>query len=147
MLYQINHDYKATLWCGIAALATLTGRATSECRDVIAAYRRARGNARPKITGVFNSEMEHALQQFGFRPRMVARFRGPAKTRPTFAKWLRTREGALKTGALLVLIRRHYVVVEGKRFVDNRHTDPLWIKDASGRRKRVWRVYLVERAA
>lgn len=147
MLYQIQHDYKAKLWCGIAALAAITGRPTSVCRDEVAKVRRYHNPGAPvRISGIYHFEMTEALQALGYRAQQVARFHGPAATRPTLAAWLKTRDGALTKGVLLITIGQHFVTVEGKRFVDNRQQDPVFIREAAGRRSRVRRVYLVQRA-
>jgi len=67
----------------------------------------------------------------------------PWPKRPTLAGFTRTHKNSFKDVPVIVNVTRHYVVVRGRKFVDNNVKRPVPLKKAPGRRCRVrvaWRV-------
>ncbi len=56
--------------------------------------------------------------------------------RPTLARWLRERYPFQMDRIYLVNITGHFVVVRGRKFVDNKTMEPVFIRQAPGRRSR-----------
>ena len=153
-LHNIKHDYRAKLWCGIAALATITGKKTSECREAVLAVREknyeANGFSASEIsrhvTGMYNWELLGALKLMGFNSSQSHDyFNVPMKSRPTLAAWLKTRQQ--KNAVMVVNVTGHYVVISGRKFIDSRHDAPVPQSKAHCRRKKVKAAWVIERAA
>lgn len=145
-LHAVKHDYKAALWCGPAALSAITGKSTKVCRDAVRkVYEVKQGCKRAPIKGVKNWEMCDALRLLGYRVMEVDTFYAPMLSRPTLARYLRRRKGITTTATLLINVTRHYVVVRGRKFVDNTQPNPVFIGAAKGRRKRVRFVWMIDK--
>jgi hypothetical protein len=152
-LHAINHDLKTTLWCGLAAMATITGKPTSECRDMVSAIRRKQPWTEPgtriAIKGIHTTELRLALEKSGFntttvfhRPFMVS----PVGNLPTLARYLRERQKPEMSELLLITCGNHFVVVKGRKLIDNYTKEPVWIRQAPHRRKRVSLVVSIRRS-
>lgn len=147
--HPINHDYRAGLWCGIAALATITGRPTSECRAAIIA---ARGDHRGfgtvhHVTGIHNWELRKAFTLLGYDTLTCRTHEHlPMKERPTLAQFLRGRTIGLRAEMVVVCITGHYVTVKGRSFVDNFTREPINVKDAPHRRARVETAWMIRKS-
>lgn len=143
-LHAIKHDYRAGLWCGIAALATVSGRPTSECREAILAARSKRDghySASIRVTGIHNWELRNAALLLGINTRGIAAFNGPMKQRPTLGQYLRSRDAEARANVLIICVTGHYVTVKGRSFVDNHTKEVTPIKEAPFMRKRVETVW------
>lgn len=138
MLYEIHHDLRTKLWCGIAALAACTGRPTSECRDAI----RDQRVYSKTVMGIHRYELLHALRRFGYKGSLTHR---SFNRKITFNQWRKERTPDERKHPCIVVLRRHYVVVDGMSFVDNRHTNPIWLPDAPYQRSHVEATILVKR--
>lgn len=138
-LHKINHDYKTTLWCGIAALATITGRPTSECR---AAIHHVRGQAygEAAVKGIYCHEITRALNAFGYTATRIQ-----LSGRPTLAGFLRTRTPEQRAGICLLNTTGHYVTVSGRKFIDNQQSEAVNLADAHCRRARVRNAWIIGR--
>jgi hypothetical protein len=144
-LHAINHDLTTQLWCGLAAMATITGKPTSECRDMISAIRRNRRwlepEARVAIKGIEPAELRLALEKSGFTATRLS-----VSDKPTLARYLREREKSEMAELLLIVCGRHYVVVKGRKLIDSHTQVPVWIRQAPHRRKRVGSVVAIRSA-
>lgn len=143
-LHPIKNDIKTTLWCGPAALATITGRPVSECMQAI---RDARNWGRNKpIKGVSCWLLEQAAKRLGLRFEQVfTTFGGEnvMRPRPTLAAWTRENKSKFADAPVLLIVTGHYVTVAGNSFNDNHTRTPVRLRRAPHRRKRVkaaWRV-------
>lgn len=140
-------------WCGPAALSIITGLPADSMKPRINAMRdRAPGAA---VKGVRHIEMEWALAQLGFKVQLswsylratgwdasVAEARA---ARPTLARWLAERQPKHMHNMLLVTVGNHYVVVKGRKLCDNFTVEPVFIRRAPHRRKRISFVYIIRR--
>lgn len=135
MLYQINHDNKSKLWCGPAVIAAVTGYPTSTITTML-----REESGRRKITGTTSGMMRAVLLRLGFEMDGIMSFRHKRTTLAQFATEFRDHFAGTPH---VVNVTGHWVVLAGKRFVDSRTKDPVWISDAPRRRavvKFAWRV-------
>lgn len=63
---------------------------------------------------------------------------------PTLAAWLRKRSSCQMAQTYLVTLTAHFVVVRGRKFIDNHTMTPTWIRRAPYRRARVIAVNRVD---
>jgi hypothetical protein len=61
--------------------------------------------------------------------------------RPTLAGWLRKPRDIEQ--AYLVVTTHHYLIVKGRKIIDNHFPDGVWLRQYKGRRARVERVWAV----
>lgn len=148
-LHPVRHDYRAKLWCGIAALATVTGRPTSECRAAIIATRgRSYSEVPQRVTGIYNGELRGAFALLGYEMAQIADYNiTPMLRRPTLAQWLKTREHVSET--VVINVTGHYLTVCGRRIIDNSERckdGPVTLKAIRCRRSRVVKAWVVRKA-
>ena len=150
VLHEVKNDL-TRLWCGPAALSAISGKPASICQAAIAVER---GSPTKIVRGVHHWEMCQALKTLGYNTIIENKFPSapygfPKEKRLTVAALLRTRKDWAVTdpGKTMYLITagHHYMVVKGKKFVDSFTRTPTWIRQAPHRRKRVLRVWRVER--
>lgn len=138
-LHPINHDIKTTLWCGPAALATITGKPVSECMQAIRDSRSYNHNK--PIKGVGCRLLEKAAKRLGYRFESLPHPWSDGEI--TMAKWTRENKSKFADAPVLLIVTGHYVTVAGNSFNDNHTRTPVRLKRAPHRRKRVkaaWRV-------
>lgn len=127
MLYKINHDNKSKLWCGPAAIAAITGYSTSEIT------RTARSiSGRPQITGMSRGLLQQVMERLGYQQ---VRELHPCKM--TLAAFSRAHSADFASHPMTVGVTNHWIVLAGRRFVDNFTRDPVWLTDAPHRRATV----------
>lgn len=146
----------ANTFCGPAALSALTGQPVEAVTEVL---RQVTGKT--AIKGVSWSAMERAIPLLGYQlsyvPLGMYALRGDiiGWQRLTLAKWLklpvattfRTCGPRLPHETFLVCITDHYLVVRGRKIVDNCNMDGVFLRKYRRRRATVCRVWLVEKAA
>lgn len=135
-------------YCGPFAICAITGAEHDEVRAKINAERQRRPNT--PVTGTFPGELRSVLRTYGYLLDQEWDFRSAydrsdfGGKAPTFAAWLRQRKGdSLKT-LYFVQLNGHYVVVKGRKMIDNHTKTPVFIRQAPHRRRRVvqvWEVY------
>jgi hypothetical protein len=131
MLHAIKNPPKRTkMWCGPSALAIITGEDYETCR-----YALSQISGRP-VMGVYRHDMATALWRFGYS--MDARTFEPGAT---LASWLRSRSAADAKTLFLVVLSKHYIVVQGRKACDNHTKEPVFIGDMRLRRARIQAVY------
>lgn len=127
MLYQINHDLKTKLWCGPAAIAAVTGYPTS---IIMQALKEDTGKV--AVKGVYNSQLWRVMMRFGY---------GVAKNisgqNRTLAQFARDHAEDFAKAPMVVNVTGHYLVLFGRRSVDNWTKDPVFISDSPHRLKKV----------
>lgn len=139
-LHPINHDLKTTLWCGPAALATVTGKPVSEC---VAALQKTTRKTAP-IKGVTNLMLTRAAAHLGIK---LVELPPPVQETflmPTLAAWTRCNRHEFAAQPVIVNVTGHYVVVSGRSFNDNHTRTPVNLKKAPHRRARVQHVFRCE---
>lgn len=136
-LHPIVHDIKTTLWCGPAALATISGQPVSAC---MAAIRKLRWDTKP-IKGITNQTLIKAAALLGYR--LTPLEMSPTR-QVTLAAWTRVNAFTFADKPVIVNITGHYVVVKGRSFNDNHTKTPVSLKKAPHRRARVQRAFTVE---
>lgn len=136
MLYQIQHDNKSKLWCGPAAIAAVTGYPTSIITRMI---RDVSGG--PRVTGTSNRELLIVMRRLGYV--MVDQLLGHRGQ--TLANFCRLNRAHFARRPMIVNLTNHYVVLAGRRFVDNMRPDPVPISSAPLRRALVERAWTFER--
>lgn len=135
-LHKVKHDHRGLCWCGPAAVSALTGRGTAE---IIAILKQVSG--RRRIKGVYNGWIAKALQRLGYSM-FLRNVYGANK--PTLARWTREHPVTRRTKFLLIQVTGHYVVVHGRKLIDSRYKDGVFLGQAKGlRRKRVRKVFIV----
>ncbi len=137
-LHSIQGDGR-NLKCGPTAIAVITGKPISEVKEAI--Y---------KVKGVrYVGNMNNRLVYWTLRDLGYAMIPHPypfTKTDGlTFAAWLRNRNAEEINSLFLVQLTRHYVVVKGRKMIDNHTKEPVFIRQAPHRRKRVQRVFEITR--
>lgn len=126
-LFKINHDHRSKLWCGPAAIAAVTGHPTSTIYRVVQANEK-----RNRIMGMFPGELNRAMHSLGYTGKDEMHPRGM-----TLAQFAAAHSDKFAQHPMIVATTEHFVVLHGRRFVDNVTQDPVWIKDAPHRRARV----------
>lgn len=139
-LQAVQKDIKTIAWCGPSAISAVTGKPLSE---VVRALKDITG--RQQIKGLSGLALCKGLRHFGVDAFCTEEF--GKGTRPTLATWLREAKRRGWTGPSIVNVTGHYVVVDARRFVDNRQQTPVPHKQARGRRARVVLVFALRRAA
>jgi len=150
-LHPIKHDLPGTLWCGPAALSITTGQPTSVIHRHIIAK-----TGKRRVKGVTNLVLGHVANALGFKLELIynwtedhryemqwgipRRIQNPV---PTLARFLREQRENLSSAPVIVNVTRHYVVVQGRTFIDNQVGKPIPAKKAPGRRRRVFRAWRV----
>ena len=129
-LYQINHDAGGHLWCGPAAVATVTGHPTSR---VLETAKRLTG--REAIKSMHVHEVCDTVRELGFPGSFTVSWRG---SRPTFTQFRKGRSPRERRTPLILLISTHFVVLAGNRLVDSSYMDPIFATDYHHPR---WRVH------
>lgn len=123
-------------YCGPAALSILTGRNTDECAQAISSV-----NGTYKITGVTISDLTAAGDKLGLR----FKYYPAAQGRSLFfiASMILSKED----GMYLVLIPKHYVVVEVKdgviQLCDNHTKTPINLQNSARLHQKVEQLYKV----
>lgn len=153
------NDTGSRAYCGPVVIGAVTGKPISKVRDAIRASRKERGHnihdavyrLRP-ITVTCNRDLGGALNKLGYWMSLHDGYRGPTKSRPTLAAWLRKRTPEDRKATFIIAIGvsgdsgGHWVAVSGKKFVDTFTKGlPVWISDAPHRRARVATVYKVHK--
>jgi hypothetical protein len=115
-LKPIKHDHKGTLWCGLAALSTITGYGTKHCKkaskfiseDVL------EWNSR-RMMGMYMKELTTTLTHFGYNCSPVYRLTGREYefTLRNFLDQLKPTYGVL----YLILIEGHFVVADAEGLI------------------------------
>lgn len=146
-LHPIQHDLPGTLWCGPAALSACCGVPTSAIHAAIKSIRG--GDSRRPVRGVSNDTLRKTAEKFGFRfvsiwDRRVQRPDGGLRERhmPTLAAFTKDFSVYLKVPTI-INVTHHYVVVHGRTFVDNQTKQPVGLRKAPHRRRRVRRAWQV----
>jgi hypothetical protein len=146
-LHPINHDKGGTLWCGPAALATVTGLPTSK---VHAALQRVTG--RRVIKGVTNTALNKAANLLGYKLVKIwdvwvddpGGFKVKRSFQPTLARFSKEFRAYYQGDVpVIVNVTGHYVTIHKRTFIDNqvKVATPLW--RAPHRRCRVKRAWQV----
>lgn len=137
-LHPIDHDIKTTLWCGPAALATISGQPVSAC---MAAIRACWWDKSKPIKGISNTTLVKAAAVLGFR---LTEIKMPFHHQVTLACWTREHGPMFADAPVVVNVTGHYVTVKGQSFNDNSTRKPVSLKRAPHRRARVQRAFTVE---
>lgn len=142
-LHEINHDIRSTLWCGPAALATVSGQPVSV---VMQAFREVTG--KKTIKGVGWTALSRAAARLGLKLEpLPLPFNHETHQWPTLAAYVRQNGTLFADCPVIVNVTGHYVTVWGKKFNDNWTVKPVSLKKAPRRRARVkaaWRVVKAE---
>ena len=148
-LNRSNVDMTGNKFCGPLVIAALAGISTGEAAEHV---RRSNQNIR-SVKGLRIGDLRFTLQKLGllmYEERIDMREVPKAfsdrthSAGPTLAEWLRTR--SRPTDTHIVVVADHYILVSGRKMVDT-WTKGEWtfIGSAPHRRKRVRRVYRIER--
>lgn len=136
-LHAVKHDpalYR-NRYCGPAAFSAITGKPAEHGARLMRQI-----SGRPAIKGVHHLDLRESLFQMGYRTKSRAMVK-----RPTLARFLRERTGELTTAMLLIELSSHYIVVKGRKAVDNFTEEPKFIRKFPHRRARVVRYSIVEK--
>lgn len=134
------HDTKSKTrhqWCGPTALAAVTGCGYQTALDVL---REVTG--RRAITRTWNGELVRAFSILGWVAEVVR-----VDGKPTLARWLRQRTPEVAKSHVVVNVTKHYVAVLGRKVVDNKTKDPVFLREYPHRRLRVRYALLIRRVA
>ena len=142
-LHPIKHDLKTVLWCGPAALATISGQPTSVVREAIRQHVRERNGKPAVIKGLNWTPLIAAARTLGYE----LKFRSIPGKRPTLAQWLRQNREHYRDTPYIVNVTGHYVTVCGRSFIDNKTGKTVPLSQAPGRRCRVVAYFRVEKSA
>jgi hypothetical protein len=113
-----------------------------EVRKVFREQSLARGMASP-IMGTHWWQIWDVLGWYGWAVTEDSENWVPLRSGITLAHWLRKRKNRRELN--VVELTNHWVVVEGHKFCDNHTMEPVFIRKAPHRRKRVIQVYRVYR--
>lgn len=125
-------------FCGPAALSALTGRHVDETARLLRLV-----SGKRAIKGIQARYMLEALKRLGYKAEsLVAVTR--AWHKPTLTQLLAGELKGRKAGArYLVIITGHYITIEGRRLVDNKHPAGVALTACPYRRRRVRAVWLI----
>lgn len=137
-------------YCGPFAICAITGKPyETSVKPAINDYRN-----RPLhlgILGMTNGQVQGVLRQYGYwldreflHTNKYDREDYDGKV-PTLAHWMRKRKGYQLKSLYLVEVTHHYVLVQGRKFIDNHTEKPVFIRQAPHRRARVRRVWEVKK--
>jgi len=152
MSFQVIHhpDIPVKLrakWCGPSALSAVTGLSTEEC---CAAINKLRGQ-KPyyQTQGVYWNEMTRALDAIGFSVKgqspKTLRCQAGGKT---LRRFLEARSASQMESRMIVMIKGHYLSLEGTRLVDSVNPEGIPWRDYSKLRSIVigWAVVIADRS-
>ena len=163
----VKNDTSGGGYCGPIAVAAITGKPLSEVldafRDVMHPRWRWERKRKPPIKGTSTFAVRAVLVKLGYlsMPVVIKYPIGPNTpigvtigpddkltqvliNPPTLAALLRYRTREQRSACLLIEVTKHWVVVQGNKFVDTKTKgQPVWTGDAPGRRKRVQAVWQV----
>jgi hypothetical protein len=126
-LRAVKHDADRRLWCGPAAIASVTGLKTSKVYpacDAVVGH-----NARK----MYQHQVAAVLRDLGF----TAYSNVVPNPRPTFTAFRRERQPHLRKTPLIVYVTGHFLVLQGNRVVDNKATSPILASESRSARRRV----------
>jgi hypothetical protein len=130
------------IYCGPTALAAITGIAPGDVEKVVLAYRAKHGTPRRNVLRgavvrmMWSSEIAPVAELLGWRATELLSW-----PRPSFAQWSRLGRG---DDAYLVLVTHHFVAVRGQWFADSAQRNPIPLRQAKHKRKRVQRYWKLE---
>ena len=131
-----NTDRRRKLWCGPTVVSTLIGIDAAVARDIIKESRGGRA-----VMGTSARELDLVFRAHGCRLDLLT---DHSSDLPTFASWLRLPRDP--DHALVVQVTGHWVAVRGNWFCDTfTKGQPVRVRHAPHKRKRVRRVYRVSR--
>lgn len=134
-------DGSTQMYCGPFAICTVTGENYERVRAVVNMYRWKKSNA--SICGMYCSDLEDTLRYFG-RLKGFTVNNVKVSTNPTLAKFLKERPPELINKVVVISLTNHFVVVKGRKFVDNHVKTPVFIRQAPFRRARVKQYWIIE---
>lgn len=139
VLYPVVHDLPTKLWCGPAAISSLTGCTTAAANLLLSEYRRKSGRA-ARITSTNIDDLRFALSLLGLA---VGEEDWPETT---LWEWMKDR-----TGCHLVMLQlereNHWVVTLDRRVCDNSTGKPIALRRAPYRHANVICASAVRRVA
>jgi hypothetical protein len=154
-LRQVKNDLRSgrSGYCGPTVLASITGRRLSVINELIREQRwgtkreaKLNGVRRGGITGTSAGDLRRVLRHYGLDMLRVESY--GQGVRPTLATWLKRREPNTLYVVNVGFRRGHWTAVKGRKFLDTfTNGQPVWLKDAPHRKKRVRDVWVVTRAA
>jgi len=131
------------MYCGPAALCAITHNPYEDVRTAINQYR-----GRKLTTGVLglsSVELRGAMRILDVNHSQTKYPMDNPKTGrpPTLAAFLKNRKDDEMTRPLVIQLTGHYVVVKGRKFIDNHTIEPVFIRKAPHRRRRVVRYWII----
>lgn len=161
----VKNDTAGGGYCGPIAVAAITGLPLSQVLDAFRDVKHPRwrweSKRKPPIKGTSTFDVRAVLGKLGYLTMPVELMaRNPKRVGvqvmpdgshrivslefPTLAGFLRERTREQRAATLLIEVTKHWVVVQGRKFIDTKtRGQPVNTGDAPGRRKRVraaWRV-------
>ncbi len=126
-LHTIKGDGRRVM-CGPGAISAITGKDVADVKAMVYKVKGVR-----YVCRMSNGHMISTLLRFGYRIRSRAEF----NPKPTLARWLKSRAPGKLNSVYLVRLRGHFMVVKGRKAIDNMTVDPVFIRQAPNRRARV----------
>lgn len=129
-LHHIIHNHGGILWCGHAAMATITGRSTKDCLPYLKQSAKEldlhHGMER-RLRGIYAKELTRALMYFGFDCKLIHDCKLYEQL-PNNS--LLDHSYKLNPGKVyLVIVPNHYVVCQGNIMIDNFNREGIRIAD------------------
>ena len=124
-----------SIYCGPTAIMAITGRDYPEVRAVANQFRGMKPTM--AIRGLSTSNLKAVLYHFGYMAIPVPKRDDFDYKGKTIARFLRERPDDLRNECLILCTRDHFVVVKGRKFMDNYTQQPVWTSKAPHRRARV----------
>lgn len=138
MLHAIIHDMPTKLWCGPAAYSVLTGYPTSRFNEELRRERGARGRT-GAIMRIQSPELLRALRRAGKQFETLVCGTPPRTLAASERDLLDSAAGR----PVLVRVKGHLFVIEGRWMIDNGTRDAIRLKDSPHRRKRVLNAWAI----
>lgn len=132
-LHPIIHDYEGKLWCGIAALASLSGRPTSEIKALIKQH-----IVRQRVMCMTDAEIRLIGRHLGLNIVFHAQF--TPENRPTLMSFMRGRRDPEHT--YLVGTKDHWFLADRNLCQDNHQVSPTAYNRFWCRRKHIEELHL-----
>ena len=145
--YEVVHDLNTLMWCGLTAVACLTGATTSEVRELVRDYRE---DPVSRVDGTIDDEVRYAFEQLGYDARLVYFCHAPLyKGHPTLARWLQEFPREPHVGYLIGMRGSgkqagHWATILGDHYNCAR-SKGLWVHKsvAPNRRSRIQSAYAI----
>lgn len=118
--HPIRKDHGGKLWCGLAALSTVSGFGTRYCLDHIKESSKEIGFGPRRVMGIYYDEIIQAFHHLSYKTEPLVKFKARDPLAPNLIQWIFdtcNRKSTLPEGIILIADDTHYMVTDGRILV------------------------------